>query len=54
MKRSYLVGILMAVLAGLRAAGIINDQIYEAILALLGGAGIMTLRAAVSKNGNGK
>lgn len=54
MKKSYLVGILMAVLAGLRAAGIVSDVLYDAILALLAGAGITTMRAAVSKNGSGQ
>lgn len=54
MKKTYLVGLLTFALGGLKAMGWIDETAFQTILVLLGGAGIMTMRAAISKNGMNK
>jgi hypothetical protein len=54
MKKTYLVGVLLFALGGIKAMGWIDEGTYQAILAILSGAGMMTLRAAVAKNGINK
>lgn len=47
-KKSYIIAIVTAVLAGLQAYGIV---IPEYVYAVLGALGLGTLRAAVAKSG---
>ena len=47
-KKSYIVGFLLAALALARAMNYINDQVYQAILALLAALGISAIRAAIT------
>jgi len=46
-KKTYIVAILMAALSAVRALGLIDEGTYQAILALLSGLGLATLRAGV-------
>ncbi len=45
--RTYVVGFLLVVLAGLRALNYITEEVYQVFLGLLGGAGLYTLRSAI-------
>ncbi len=47
-KKSYLVAVALFALGGLHAMGFIPDEIYQAIIGMLGGLGLATLRNAVS------
>lgn len=46
--RSYLVGFGMVVVAGLKALGYINEQVYQALMGVLVGGGVAALRAAIA------
>ena len=48
-KKSYLLGFLMVLAAGLHAQGYINDSLYATLQSVLLGGGVMALRAAISK-----
>ena len=48
-KKTYLIGIAMVILAGLKAQGYIGEDAYKIVEGLLLGGGLMALRAGVSK-----
>lgn len=48
--RSYIIGFLIVVVAGLKALGYINEAVFEALMGFLTGGGILSLRAAISKS----
>mgnify|MGYP001593603097 CR=1 FL=1 len=52
--KSYIVGFLMVVVAGLRHLNYIDESTFKVVEGLLLGGGIMALRAGISKAGNGK
>jgi DNA-binding MltR family transcriptional regulator len=45
--RSYILGGLIVVFAVLYGLGVIDKELFEAILALLGGGSVLSLRAAI-------
>ena len=47
-KKTYIVAIAVGVGTALQRAGIITDQVAQAIYGVLGGLGLATLRAGVS------
>lgn len=47
--RSYIIGFLIVVVAGLKALGYINEAVFEALMAFLTGGGIVALRAAIAQ-----
>lgn len=49
-KKTYLVGAVLFIVAGAKAAGLIDPEIADQILTFLGSAGLLTLRAAVAKS----
>lgn len=53
-KKSYLIGFAMVIVAGLRHLGYIDESTFKIVEGLLLGGGIMSLRAGISKAGNGK
>jgi len=48
-KKTYLVAIAIGIVAGLQAAGILDDAAVEKAYGLLGALGLVTLRAGVAK-----
>jgi hypothetical protein len=48
-KKTYIVAILMGVVAALEAAGVIDAETRTTILAILGALGLSTLRAGISE-----
>lgn len=52
--KTYLAGAALIVAGGLYQQGFITESTYRALEGLLMGGGLMALRAAVSKVGNGK
>lgn len=46
--RTYLVGAVMVILAGLKALGYITEPVYQTLMGLLTGAGLAALRAAIT------
>lgn len=51
--KSYLIGFLMILVAGLHAQGFISGDVKDMLQGILLGGGIMSLRAGISKT-NGK
>lgn len=49
-KKTYIVGALIAVATFFHQMGYIDDSLYQAILGFLGGAGLIALRAGVTKS----
>ena len=45
--RTYIIGFLVVVLAGLRALDYITEPVYQNVLGLLAGAGLYTLRGSI-------
>ena len=52
--KSYAIGLLMILAAGLYQQGYINEQTFRLVETLLLGGGIMALRAGIAKAANGK
>jgi hypothetical protein len=51
-KKTYLVAIAVAIVAGLTYAGVLDSNTAEIIYGLLGAGSIATLRSAISKIGS--
>lgn len=49
MTKTYIVGFLLVVAAGLHALGYITPELFQTIAGLLGGTGLITARAAIKK-----
>ena len=49
-KKTYIMGTGMGVVAGLFAMGIIDKELSEILLTLLGGGAVLTLREAIGKS----
>lgn len=47
--KTYLFAALIAVATGAKAAGLIDEKVYEIMVGLLGSGGLAALRAAVQK-----
>ena len=47
-KRTYLIAALMVILGGLKATGLLSEEVYKAIMALLAPLGLATLRSSVT------
>ena len=47
-KKTYISAFLAVLLPGLKAAGIIDDAQFQALLVLLGGCGLASLRSALN------
>lgn len=52
-KKTYLVALGMAFLSFAKSLEWIDDTTYQTLLGLLGGTGLATLRAGVTKSGPG-
>jgi len=50
-KKTYIVAGLIGVVTAVRYLGIIDDEIYKAVMAFLGAGGLAALRAGVKKSG---
>ena len=50
-KKTYLVALAMVLLSFAHSMDWIDDTTYQTLLGLLGGAGLATLRAGVTKSG---
>lgn len=53
-KKSYIIGFLMILVGGLRQQNYIDESTFRLLETFLLGGGIMSLRAGISKAGNGK
>ena len=49
-KKTYIMGAGIAVVTGLFATGIIDKDLSEILLTLLGGGAVLTLREAIGKS----
>ena len=49
-KKTYIMGVGIAVVTGLFATGIIDKDLSEILLTLLGGGAVLTLREAIGKS----
>jgi len=49
-KKAYLVAILFVVLAGLKSEGYVTPELYELVVAVLGGLGLAAVRHGISKS----
>lgn len=49
-KKTYIVGAVLVVVAGLYARGLIDETTYKWLEGLLLGTGVITLRAGVTKS----
>lgn len=52
-RKTYLIALAMALLAFAKSVEWIDEATYQTLLGLLGGAGLATLRAGVTKSGPG-
>jgi hypothetical protein len=48
-KKTYIVAVMMALAAGLKALGILDPVMYEALMGMLAALGFGALRAGVEK-----
>lgn len=49
--KTYFSAAILAILTGLKAAGVIDDVVYQSLMALAGAFGLAALRSAVQKSG---
>ena len=49
--RTYIAAAILAILTGLKAAGVIDAALFETLMALAAAFGLASLRAAVQKSG---
>lgn len=49
LKKTYMVAVLAAVVAGLKFSGVITEDFYQLLMGLLASGGVATVRAAISK-----
>ena len=54
MNKTIIAAVIIAALTGLQLAGVINAEQYQAALAFAASFGLVALRMAVKKNGNGR